>query len=372
MGQRSFISDVVRTLGSSGIRRAFDLSATMRDPINFSIGQPDFPVPDEVKEAICRAVRENHNGYTPTRGLTELREKLGFALKDEFGIQPDLFLTSGVSGGLMLSMFACLNPGDEVLFADPYFVSYPQLVRLARGVPVSVESYEGGFQIDPERFAAAVTERTKVIILNSPANPTGVVLREDVVKGIAELARKRDLLIVSDEIYSSLVYEGSAVSPARFAPERTVILRGFGKSHAMTGLRIAYAAGPSEVISEMAKVQQYTFVCAPHPVQYGALAALNVNISKLVATYRAKRDLVCRELGDAFEFTRPGGGFYIFPKAPRRFARGSAFVEEALKKEVIIIAGEVFSQRDTNFRISYAVSDEKIRAGCEVLRRLAS
>lgn len=372
MSQKRFTSDMVRTLGSSGIRRAFDLSASMKDPINFSIGQPDFPVPDVVKEAITRAVRENRNGYTPTRGLAELRERLTAKLKKEFDWNPDLFITSGVSGGLVLSLFACINPGDEVIFADPYFVSYPQLVKLARGTSVAVESYGRDFQLDPDRLAAAITPRSKMILLNSPSNPTGIVFREETIKAVAELARKHDLLIVSDEIYEPLCYDGRAVSPAKFAPERTVIIRGFGKSHAMTGLRIAYIAGPGEVITEMAKVQQYTYVCSPHPVQYGALAALDVDMSPQVDAYRAKRDLICKELGETFEFVRPSGGFYVFPKAPRRFATGTAFCEEALKREVIIIGGEVFSRRDTHFRISYAVPDEKIKAGCKILRELAA
>ena len=365
-----FIAEHVKPIGSSGIRRVFDLGATLKDPINLSIGQPDFPVPKNVQEAIAKSIRAGHNGYTVTRGIPALRERIAEQLKEEFDWEPDLFVTSGLSGGLLLALIACLNPGDEVLVGDPYFVSYPHLVRLTAGVPVCVDLYDD-FQLHPERFEATVTAKTKMIIICSPSNPTGVVLGQEDMRTIAELARKRDLLIVSDEIYCTLTYDGGNPSPAQFAPERTVLLRGFGKSHAMTGLRIGYAAGPSEIIAEMAKLQQYTFVCAPHPVQYGALTEMDTEMSDQVAAYATKRDLVCAELEGLFEFVRPAGGFYVFAKAPPRFASATEFVEEAIRRNVLIIPGEVFSQRDTHFRISYAAPDEKIRQGCAILRSLA-
>jgi aspartate aminotransferase/aminotransferase len=157
----------------------------------------------------------------------------------------------------------------------------------------------------------------------------------------------------------------------RFAPERTLLLRGFSKSYAMTGLRLGFAAGPPEVIGEMAKLQQYTFVCAPQPVQYGALAALDVDMSGQVAQYLAKRDLVCAELEESYEFVRPSGGFYVFPRVPRVFENASALVEEGIRRNLILVPGEAFSERDTHFRISYAAPDDKLRKGCEILRGLA-
>jgi len=370
MSGEQFIADRVKSIGSSGIRRVFDLGASLRDPINLSIGQPDFPVPEIIKEAMVRAIRENRTGYTLTRGLPELREKIATQLKAEFIWEPDVLITSGVSGGLLLALMACLDPGDEVLIGDPYFVAYKHLVKLAGGKPVIVDLYPD-FQLHPERFAAAVTEKTKIILVCSPGNPTGVVFGESDVRQIAELARTHDLLLISDEIYCKLCYDGPSPSPVRFAPERTVLLRGFSKSYAMTGLRLGLAAGPAPVIAEMAKVQQYTFVCAPQPVQYGGLAALEVDMSAQVAAYRQKRDLVCNELEGALEFVRPSGGFYIFPKAPPHFANASAFVDEAIRRNVLIIPGDTFSEKNTHFRISYAAPDDKIRAGCRILRSLA-
>lgn len=365
-----FVAEHVKSIGSSGIRRVFELGATLQNPIDLSIGQPDFPVPDKVKQAIVRAVQADHNRYTVTRGLPELRERIAKQLADEFAWEPDLFVTSGVSGGLLLALMACINPGDEVLIGDPYFVSYVHLVRLVGGVPVPVDLYDD-FQLHPERFAAAVTGKTKLLLLNSPSNPTGVVYREDDVRAVAELAERRNLLIISDEIYCRLSYDGGSPSPVRYAPERTVLLGGWGKSHAMTGLRLGFAAGPSEVIAQMAKLQQYTFVCAPQPSQFGAIEALDTDTSDQVAAYRAKRDLVCSELEGAFDFVRPAGGFYVFPKTPARFRSATDFVDEAIRRNVLIIPGEVFSSRNTHFRLSYAVPNDKIREGCRVLRSLA-
>jgi len=370
MTGQQFVAEHVKPIGSSGIRRVFDLGATLKDPIDLSIGQPDFAVPQNVKQAMIRAIRENRNNYTVTRGLPQLRERIAKELKEEFDWKPDLFVTSGVSGGLLLALMACINPGDEVLIGDPYFVSYKHLVRLVGGVPVLVDLYDD-FQLHPERFAAAITDKSKMILLSSPSNPTGVVHNADDVQAVARLAERHDLLVVSDEIYCVLTYDGISPSPVRFAPDRTLLLRGYSKSYAMTGLRLGYAAGPGKVISEMAKLQQYTFVCAPQPAQFGGLEAMDTDMSAQVAAYRAKRDLVCSELEGAFEFVKPSGGFYVFPEAPKRFPSGTAFVEEAIRRNVLIIPGEVFSERDTHFRISYAAPDGKIRRGCDILRSLA-
>ena len=370
MDAEKFIAKHVKPLGESGIRRVFDLGATLDDPINLSIGQPDYPVPDNIKRAMIRAIEEDHNNYTVTRGLAELRTRIARELEDEFDWKPDLMVTCGVSGGLLLALMACIDPGDEVIIGDPYFVAYTQLVRLVGGVPVLVDLYDD-FQLHPQRFAEAVSDKSKIILISSPGNPTGTVHREENVRAIADLTRKHDLLLLSDEIYNGLSYDAKSPSPVPLVPERVILLRGYSKSYALTGLRMGYAAGPEPIIAEMAKLQQYTFVCAPHPAQYGALAAMDTDMSAEVNAYRAKRNLICSELEGVFEFVRPSGGFYIFPKAPANFPSASAFVDEAIRRNVLIIPGNVFSRRDTHFRISYAASDEKIREGCAILRSLA-
>ena len=370
MDAEKFIARHIKPLGSSGIRRVFDLGASLDNPINLSIGQPDFPVPGNIKQALIRAIEADHNSYTVTRGIPELRQRIAKQLLDEFAWEPDVLVTCGVSGALLLAMMSCIDPGDEVLIGDPFFVAYTHLVRMVGGVPVIVDMYDD-FKLHPERFAEAVTDRTKMVLICSPSNPTGVVQSAQDIQAVAELARKHDLLLITDEIYESLVYDGPSPSAVPHAPERTILLRGYSKTYAMTGLRLGYAAGPPAIIAEMAKVQQYTFVCAPHPAQYAALEAMDTDMSKEIAEYRGKRDLVCGELEGTFDFVRPSGGFYVFPKAPANFANASAFVDAAIARKVLMIPGNTFSQRDTHFRISYAASNETIRKGCAILRELA-
>ena len=371
-----FVSRRAQGVDASGIRKVFDLAARMKDPINLSIGLPDFDVPEVAKAAAVESIRRGDNRYTQTQGIAPLRERLRADLSAEFGRDVgDVIVTSGVSGGLMLAIQAVIDPGDEAIFLDPYFVMYKHLLTLAGGRPVAVDSYPD-FRFHADRVEAAITDRTKLLILNSPSNPTGIVMTEAEVRAAVEIARKHDLLILSDEIYEPFLYDGPAVGTANGLPspakldDRTVVLRGFSKSHAMTGWRLGYAFGPAEIIAQMAKLQQYTFVCAPNPFQHGALAALDVPMGDHVAAYRKKRDLVAERLGRKFEIQGPQGAFYIFPKAPARQS-ATEFVARAIEHNVLVIPGNVFSERDTHFRISYATTDEKLAKGCDVLCRLA-
>jgi aspartate aminotransferase/aminotransferase len=362
-----YISRRAHAVDASGIRKVFDLAAKMKDPINLSIGLPDFDVPDVAKEAAIAAIRQGHNRYTQTQGIAPLRERLRKDLSAEIGRDVgEVLITSGVSGALLLAILATVDPGDEVVFLDPYFVMYKHLLTMAGGKAAIVDSYPD-FRFHADRVERAVTPRTKLLILNSPSNPTGVVMSEEEVRSAVEVARKHDLLIVSDEIYEPFLYDAARglPSPAKLY-DRTLILRGFSKSHAMTGWRLGYAAGPAEVISQMTKLQQYTFVCPPSPLQHAALAALDVPMGDAVAAYRRKRDLAFERLSKKFVVARPSGAFYIFPQAPRGMT-ASEFVAKAIENNVLIIPGNVFSERDTHFRISYATTDEKLAQGCDVL-----
>jgi aspartate aminotransferase/aminotransferase len=343
----------------------------MKDPINLSIGLPDFDVPDPAKQAAIEAIQGGQNRYTQTQGIPELRAKLRASLTKEIGRDVgEVLITSGVSGGLFLAILSTINPGDEAIFLDPYFVMYKHLLTLAGGKAVPVDSYPD-FRFHADRVEAAITPRTKLLILNSPSNPTGVVMTRAEVDAAVALAKKHDLLLISDEIYEPFLYAGggeSLPSPAR-TYDKTLILRGFSKSHAMTGWRLGYAAGPEAIVAQMTKLQQYTYVCAPSPLQYAALAALELDMSAAVAAYRTKRDIAFDTLSRKFEVVKPEGAFYIFPKAPRG-QTASAFVERAIASNVLIIPGNVFSERDTHFRISYATTDERLRQGCEILNSL--
>src|SRR5258706_7962853 len=347
----------------------------MKDPINLSIGLPDFDVPHHAKQAAIEAITSGHNRYTQTQGIAPLRERLRADLSKEIGRDVgEVLITSGVSGGLFLAILATINPGDEAIFLDPYFVMYKHLLTLAGGKAVPIDSYPD-FRFHPDRVEAAITPRTKLLILNSPSNPTGVVMTQAEVEAAVSLAKKHDLLIISDEIYEPFLYSGlstqnSGLPSAAKSYDRTIILRGFSKSHAMTGWRLGYAAGPEAILSQMTKLQQYTYVCAPSPLQYAALAALDIDMSTAVAAYQIKRDIAFDTLAKRFEVVKPEGAFYIFPKAPAGMT-ASAFVERAIAANVLIIPGNVFSEKDTHFRISYATSDERLRQGCEILNSLA-
>lgn len=365
------VSHRARSVDASGIRKVFDLAAKLKDPINLSIGLPDFDVPDAIKQSAVEAINQGNNRYTQTQGILPLLTRLKKDLSAELGRDAgDMLITSGVSGGLFLSILATIDPGDEAIFLDPYFVMYKHLLTMAGGKAVAVDSYPD-FRFPAERVEQAITSKTKLLILNSPSNPTGVVMTEQEVHQAVEIARRHNLLIISDEIYEPFLYDTrqGLPSPAKWY-ENTLVLRGFSKSHAMTGWRLGYAAGPSAIVSQMTKLQQYTYVCAPSPLQYAALTAVDVPMNAAAAAYSHKRDIVADKLSSAFEVIRPAGAFYIFPKAPNGLS-ASQFCAKAIENNVLIIPGNVFSERDTHFRISYAASDEKLIQGCEILCQLA-
>jgi aspartate/methionine/tyrosine aminotransferase len=369
-----WLADRTAKFDSSGIRKVFDLAAKMKNPINLSIGQPDFAVPDAIKEAAIDAIRGDKNGYSQTQGIGELRAKVQDRVDAEFK-QSDrrVLVTSGTSGALVLAVLGMVNPGDEVIVFDPYFVMYTALIGMVGGKCVMIDTYPD-FRIDPARVAAAITPRTKMILLNSPANPTGVVAAESELKALAELAAKHNIALISDEIYREFCYDGPTASPAKWN-DQTMVVDGFSKTYGVTGWRLGFMHGPAEVIDKLTMLQQYTFVCAPHPLQWAAMAALDADMSGHIAAYRNKRDRIVAGLVDAgYKVAKPGGAFYVFPEAPSedggRRETASEFVGRAIQNELLIIPGNIFSARDTHFRISYAASDETIERGLKVLERL--
>ena len=364
-----WLADRTRLFDSSGIRKVFDLAAKLKDPINLSIGQPNFDVPAPVRQAAIDAIESGKNGYSLTQGLPLLREKIHARVQQEFGHDDrETFVTSGTSGGLMLALMVLLNPGEEVIVFDPCFVMYDALSAITGAKVVHVDVYPD-FQIDLNRVEAAITPRTKAIIFNSPANPTGAVANEDTVRGLAELAARRNIVLISDEIYRAFCYDVPFISPAKYNPQ-TLVIDGFSKMYGMPGWRLGFAHGPSAIIHEMIKLQQYSFVCAPHPLQWAGAVALDVDMSEQIAAYRRKRDMIVAGLADDYELQRPGGAFYAFPKAP--WGTGTEFVTQAIEQhQLLVIPGGVFSRRDTHFRISYAADDRVIERGIDALRKLA-
>jgi aspartate aminotransferase/aminotransferase len=363
-----WIADRMRSIEVSGIRQVFDLARSLKDPVNLSIGIPHFDVPAPVKAAAHEAIDRGLNAYTVTQGIPELRAKIQADVRRRYD-HPDreVVITSGTSGGLVLALLCTINPGDEVILFDPYFVMYPHFITIAGGKPVVLDTYPD-FRIDVSRVEAALTPRTKAIIVNSPANPTGVLHPRASLAELARLAKRRDVLLLSDEVYRAFCYEGEFASPAEFN-EDVVVLDGFSKAYAMTGWRLGFCHGPRRLIEEMTKLQQFTFVCAPSVVQYAGVAAWDHDISGHVTDYRRKRDRVYDGLKGRFDVVKPGGAFYIFPRVP--WGTGTEFVTEAIHNNLLIIPGGVFSRVDTHIRISYAASDETIERGLDILNRLA-
>lgn len=382
------IADRARAVDASGIRRIFELGAKLEDPINLSIGQPDFPVDETIKHAAIRAIEQDQNGYTLTQGIPPLLDRtrehletnLGWAQNaDELGV----LITSGTSGALLLAMMALVGPGDEVIIPDPFFLAYPAMVKMCGGVAVNCDTYPD-FRLTAERVAPLITDRTKLVIANSPSNPAGVVTDEAECDALRELCRERGIVLLSDEIYDEFTFSdaatatdarGRAVCPS---PVRTpdawrssLLIRGFGKTYGITGWRLGYAAGPKALIDQMAKIQQYTYVCAPAPLQHGALAAFDVDMGPTVERYRARRDLVLGQLSPLTEVIKPGGAFYAFVRVPENMT-GTEFCERAVDRGLLIIPGGVFSDRDTHFRLSFAAPEDRLARGLDVIRDLLS
>jgi aspartate aminotransferase len=367
----NYLAQRTQLIDASGIRKIWNIAATIKDPIDFSIGQPDFDVPEPLKAEAIKAIQAGDNRYSLTAGDPELQAAIAARVAREFGWeQPATMVASGVSGAMLLIFMSMIDPGDEVILPDPYFVMYKHLIRMLGGKCVYVDTYPD-FKLPVEKIEKAITPKTKLIVAVSPSNPTGHVCSAEELKALAAVAAKHGTIVLSDEIYNKFCYDGPCPSMASFY-DRTILMRGFSKSYAMTGWRLAYVATPKELkplLDEMTKIQQYTFVCAPTPFQKAAIKAMDYDTSDLLATYRRKRDLIFNGLKDKFEMVKPEGAFYAFVKAPG--GKASEFVEKAIRNKVLIIPGNVFSEKDTHFRISYTTTDEKIQKGTEILRSIA-
>lgn len=365
-----YLSERSKTVDASAIRKVWQMAVHMKDPANFSIGEPDFPTPQAIKQAAVQAILNDKNTYTLTAGIDPLRQKLAERITNEFQWKnPGILVTSGLSGALLLILMATVNPGDEVLIPDPFFVSYRHLTNLFNGKCLFIDTYPD-FALSAEKLEAMITPKSKILILNSPSNPSGAVYSQEQLKAVAALARKHHLLVISDEIYRDFSYDQPAASIAQYY-ENTLIMRGMSKSYGIPGWRMGYISAPehlSELMDKFITLQQYTFVCAPHPFQIAAITALDCDMSEQIEAYKAKRDLIYNGLKEKFNLVKPGGAFYAFVPVPGGDA--TAFVTKAIANNVLIIPGQAFSQRNSHFRISYATKNEKILQGIERLNQL--
>ncbi|MCX6640296.1 MAG: pyridoxal phosphate-dependent aminotransferase [bacterium] len=363
------LADRVKDLKQSGIRKIFDMVPKAKNPINLTLGEPDFDVPVAIKEAAKEAIDRGFNKYTPTQGIPQLRTAVADYLLSRNIKQDEVMITAGVSGGLVLSTLALVNPGDEVLIPDPYFVMYKQMVKIAGGVPVFLDTYPN-FRLTPEILERAITPRTKLLLLNSPNNPSGTVLTAKEINALVEVIKAKNLFVIADDIYDRFVYDSDHCESIAARDIDVLLLGGFSKTYAMTGWRLGYAAGPSWLIQRMCTLQQYSFTSANSSAQYACLKAFSCDISSHIANLETRRDFIynaLRELG--FNPTRPEGAFYIFTPVPSGYT-SQTFIEACIEKELFMIPGDAFSEHNTHFRISFAASWDHLKRGVEVLRTM--
>lgn len=364
------LSKRINKIKESGIRKFFDLAAEKKGKfIDLSIGQPHFPVSAGLKRAAKRAIDNNCNGYTSSAGRPDLRKKIAAKLRTENNIPAkpeEIIITAGVSGALFLAFGACLDPGDEIIIPDPYFVFYKEILTFLGVKIIFLDTYPD-FHIDSKKLKKLITPKTKALLINSPNNPTGAVYARPELEKIAKLAEKHNLLIISDEIYEKFDYDNKFFSIGGIY-KNTLTLNGFSKSRAITGWRLGYAHGPRYIIEAMKKLQQYSFICASSPAQAALAQEINLSLDEEIKKYQIKRNFVYENLKGKFGLNRPEGAIFAFVKIPRGRKN---FLEKLMENKVLAVPGKVFSKRPDYFRISFAVDDKTLGQGVKILRRLA-
>jgi len=379
---RNRLNPTVRDMPRSGIRDFFDIVTTMKDVISLGIGEPDFDTPWHIRESAIFAIERGVTHYTSNLGYLELRKALASYVQKHFGAEynPDneILITVGVSEALDLALRALVNPGDEVLYHEPCYVSYRATILLAHGTPIAVETKaQNGFRLTREMLEAKLTPRTKVLMLNFPNNPTGAVMSRKDLEDIAAFARERDLVVIADEIYAELTYDAAHTSIVSLPGlrDRTIFLHGFSKAWAMTGFRLGYACGPAELIEAMMKIHQYTMLCASSLSQKAALEALarpESDVTEMVTEYRRRRNFIVAAFADmGIECHRPLGAFYAFPSVAKSGLRSKEFALQLLKEEkVAVVPGSAFGECGEGFvRCAYATSMDNIKEAMLRIKR---
>jgi aminotransferase len=384
-GPRGAISQRVGQLAPSGIRRFFGLASSLEGIISLGVGEPDFATPWHVTEAAIYSLEKGQTMYTATYGLPQLRHEVARYLEDRYALHysPDdeLLITVGVSQGLDLATRAILDPGDEVILPDPGYVAYGSCVVLAGGVPFAVPtSQETDFKLEAPQVEARLSDRAKALIIGYPANPTGAVMARDELAKISEIARKHNLLVISDEIYARLVYgmEHTCFAALPGMKERTILLGGFSKAHAMTGWRVGYAAARAEIIEAMSKIHQYAMLCAPIMGQVAAIEALSSGqaaVEEMVTEYDRRRRVMVKGLNDiGLSCFEPKGAFYAFPSVRGTGMSSEQFAERLLLEErVAVIPGSAFGAcGEGHVRCCYATSLSDIEEALERIGRFVA
>lgn len=371
---RNPLSDVVTEIKPSGIRKFFDIVSEMKDAISLGVGEPDFDTPWHIREEGIYSLERGRTFYTSNAGLKELKQEICNYLNRRFNLQYDyngeVLVTVGGSEAIDIALRAMINPGDEVLIPQPSYVSYLPCVQLTYGKPVIIQlKEENDFKLTPQELLEKITDKTKVLILPFPNNPTGAILEREILEELAKICVEKDIFVVSDEIYSELSYNGRHVSIAEMPgmKERTIVINGFSKSYAMTGWRLGYACGPKNIISQMTKIHQFAIMCAPTTSQYAAVEALkngDEDVEKMCQAYNQRRRFLMnafKEMG--LECFEPYGAFYVFPSIKKFGLTSDEFATRLLKEEkVAVVPGTAFGDCGEGFlRISYAYSLENLK-----------
>jgi aminotransferase len=376
--REKWIARHIASLPKSGIRDFFELVNSMDDVISLGIGEPDFATPWHIREAAIYSLEKGHTSYTSNLGLLQLRESVCEYVAARYSAvydpKEECIITVGVSEALDLLLRAIINPGDEIIYHEPCYVSYSPCIKMAYGTPVVVPTFErNDFALSPDDLRLAVTDKTKAILLNFPCNPTGASMSLSQLTEIAEIARERDLIVISDEIYSELTYDGEHISIASLPGmrERTVFLHGFSKAYAMTGFRIAYACGPVDIIDAMMKVHQYSMLCAPTIAQEAAVEALANGGSEMEMmrnSYKDRRNVIVKRLNDmGLNCFRPKGAFYAFANITSTGLTSREFATRLLKeRNVAVVPGTAFGLCGEGFvRCAYAASLDEIQTAMD-------
>lgn len=378
-----YLAPLVREIPPSGIRKFFDLVSGSRDIISLGVGEPDFSTPWHVREACVYSLERGNTKYTPNAGLPELREAIGEYLYDSFGLlyepSDEVLVTVGSSEAIDLALRALVTPGDEILIPEPCYISYNPITRIGGGIPVGIETFaKDGFKLTAEAVKAAITPRSKVLILCYPSNPTGAIMTYEDWLPIAKVVEENDLLVISDEIYAELTYEQKHVSFASLPgmKDRTILINGFAKAFAMTGWRIGYACGHPDIIAAMLKIHQYTVMCAPSMGQVAAIEALKNGLEekdRMVEAYNQRRRLVVKGFRDiGLECHEPQGAFYAFPSIQSTGLSSEEFAQRlVLEAKVAAVPGGVFGSGGEGFlRCSYASSVSQLSEALERIGKL--
>lgn len=374
----NFIADNVRSIPRSGIRDFFDIVQGMKDVISLGVGEPDFVTPWHIREAAIYALERGRTTYTSNLGLLKLRAAIGVSLEKHFGISYDphqqILVAVGVSEAMDIAFRAVINPGDEVIYHEPCYVSYSPGIALAHGKPIAVScSAENNFSVTAEAIEQAITPRSKILVLNFPTNPTGGTMNRGELLKIAEVAKRHNLLVITDEIYSELTFEGEHVSIASLPgmKDRTIFLHGFSKAYAMTGFRIGYACGPAEIIEAMMKIHQYSMLCASIISQEAALEAIQhgePDTLEMRDQYRVRRNFIVKAFNDiGLPCQLPRGSFYAFPGISSTGLSSKEFAVRLLQEQkVACVPGSAFGASGEGYlRCCFATSFDQIQVATE-------